>query len=516
MIDLVYSGSTSAFFELDNDSAYYAPESYRVFLNGAEKFTCEANTFSLFDLTPNTDYNLSIIFASGETEELSFTTENETACVNVKGFGAVGDGVTDDTRAIQSAINFTPKGGRLFFPAGTYLTYPIALRSDITIELTENAVLLGSTDRQGYPIMPGTDGGVVFGAFEGDEKPCYQSLITAQYAENISIVGRGRVDGQAQNSDWWQDFKSFPAARPRVFFANRCKNIVLHGVTFANSPSWHLHPFFCDNVSMYDLYITAPKVSPNTDAIDPESCNVVDIIGCRFAVGDDCVAIKSGKIDLGVRYNVPANHHEIRNCLMEHGHGAMVLGSESASGVRNLSVTRCYFRDTDRGLRIKTRRGRGKNSIITNVLFDNIVMEGVLTPLVINMWYNCVDPDRFSEYVWSREHLPVDDRTPHLGNFTFKNMTCTGAEVAAAYIDGLPESPIDRVELENISISFKEDARPGIPAMENFAEERCRFGLYLENVREVSVKNVSLEGVIGEGLIAPHSEKVETENFEVR
>ena len=110
----------------------------------------------------------------------------------------------------------------------------------------------------------------------------------------------------------------------------------------------------------------------------------------------------------------------------------------------------------------------------------------------------------------------MDDRTPVMGSFTFKNMVCTGAEVAAAYVDGLTESPIDSVELENISVEFSESARPGVPAMQNFAEERCRLGFYLDNVRSISLKNVTLTGAVGDGLIANNYETVKTENFEVK
>ena len=141
-------------------------------------------------------------------------------------------------------------------------------------------------------------------------------------------------------------------------------------------------------------------------------------------------------------------------------------------------------------------------------------MEGVLTPIVINLWYNCCDPDRYTEYVWSREHLPVDDRTPHMGTFCFRNMVCTDAEAAACYIDGLPESPIEKVILENISVSFAENAEPHVPAMQNFAQERCKLGLYLDNVKEIEVRNVKMHGQVGEMLIADHYDRITTEGFE--
>ena len=517
MLRILYSGATSACFELVNEAPYYAPEAFSVFLDGREQLKSESNVFSLFGLRPETDYALEVR-AAHTRESLAFRTAFESCALNVRDFGAAGDGRSDDTRAIQTAIDYLPKNGRLFFPAGIYLYRPLSLKSHITLELDRDATLLGWAKREDYPIVPGMlhalDGQeVYFGGFEGNAVPMYQSLITAQYAEDIRIVGPGTVDGNAQKTDFWTNFKNFPTSRPRLMFFNRCEDVILHGVHACNSPSWQLHPHYSKKIGIYDVFISAPKDSPNTDAIDPESCDGVEIIGCRFAVGDDCIAIKSSKIELGMKLNVPADHHTIRNCLMDHGHGAVTLGSEIGAGVRNLSVSQCWFRGTDRGLRIKSRRGRGKNCRIDEVSFDNIRMEGVLTPIAINLWYNCCDPDRESEYVWSREHLPVDDRTPRMGRFRFRNLQCTDAEVAACYIDGLPEAPIEEVRLENISVSFAENARPGVPIMENFAKKRCRLGLYLDNVRRIRVENVRLEGVEGEKLITDHCEELRVEGL---
>ena len=492
MIKILYLGSSSVCMELQNDNPYYAPEEYTVSMGGRPILRRNTNVFSLFELTPDTEYTV-VVEHQGQEEEISFKTRTETCCVSVKDFGAVGDGVHEDTAAIQAAVNFVPEGGRIYFPAGTYLTLPIALRSHITLELSEKAVLLGSTERERYPILaevardPFTGQETPLSSFEGNEVPAYMSLLHGAYARDITVVGLGRIDGNGQNGDWWKDFENFPALRPRAVFLNRCENVTFHGVTVANSASWHMHPFFSKNIGMYDMYIEAPKNSPNTDAIDPESCDQVEIIGCRFSVGDDCIAIKSNKIEMARKYKTPADHHTIRNCLMDFGHGALTLGSELAGGIRNVSIT--------------------------NVEFDNIRMDGVLTPIVINLWYNCCDPDRFTEYVWSREHLPVDDRTPHMGTFCFRNMECTDAEAAACYIDGLPESPIDKVILENISISFAENAQPHVPAMQNFAKERCKLGLYLDNVKEIEIRNVKMKGQDGEMVIADHYEKLITEGL---
>lgn len=503
MINLLYAGAVSACFELENNSPYYCDKEYTVVLNGEELFSANTNVFSLFSLKPDTEYTVSVL-----GQELKFRTAAEACAVSVLDFGAVGDGVHDDTQSIQTAINCLPAGGRLFFPDGTYSIAPINLKSHITLELSENAVLLGVTEEERYPVIPGalkdieTGGDVVFGAWEGDAVKMHQALICAEYAEDIHIVGRGTVDGNAQNSSWWVNVKERVIARPRLLFFNRCKNVTVHGITAQNAASWQLHPYFSTNMRFLDAAVNAPKDSPNTDALDPEACDYVDIIGCRFSVGDDCIAIKSGKIEIGRKYKKPADHHTIRNCLMQFGHGAVTLGSEMAGGVKNLTVNRCIFNRTDRGLRIKTRRGRGKDAVIDGVLFENIRMDEVLTPIVINMWYNCCDPDRFSEYNTTREKLPVDDRTPYLGKFTFRDMVCENCHVAACYCDGLPERPIEEITVENIRFTYSADAKPGVPAMRNNAEKMCRAGMYFDNVNKLTVKNIDISGNDGEPLTA--------------
>ena len=513
MFHAIYVGSTSACFELDNRVPFFSPSPYRVMLDGTEALSGTENVFSLFDLTPNRDYEVAVQMDGGESR-VTIHTSPEACAVSVRAFGAVGDGVTDDTAALQRAIQVLPEGGRLVVPEGTYLTGPLLLKSHMTLELKAGATLLGRTEKSAYPVLPATaedlGGGspVHFGAFEGLARDMYASLITAEYARDIAIVGPGTLDGNAQNADWWQTFHDDPVARPRMVFMNRCEGVTLHGVTVCNSPSWHLHPYYCKDVSFLNVSVSAPKDSPNTDALDPECCDGVDIIGCRFSVGDDCIAIKSGKLELYRMCPAAAVNHTIRNCLMSFGHGAVTLGSEISGGIRELSVSQCLFRQTDRGLRIKTRRGRGKSCDIDEIAFDDIRMEGVVTPIVMNMWYRCVDPDGDSEYVQGRDPLPVDERTPRLGRFRFSNMECLDAQAAACYCDGLPEMPIDEVTFENVRVAFAEDAKPAVPSMFTNAPKRCRLGLYFENVRKVNLNNVTVEGHVGEAVVAKNVDEI--------
>lgn len=505
MIKLIFISSTSACFEWQNTRPYYTERNYEVILNGVSQFVANTNVFSLFNLKPATQY---VVEINDTAIKLQFETPAETCCFDVADFGAKGDGVTDDTRAIQNAIHCLPKRGRLLFKKGTYLVSPICLKSEITVELCADATLIGRTERDCYPLIPGEIKDVEtgemhqVGAWEGEPTTMHQSLVFGEHLHDVYVVGQGTIDGNAQNSDWWVDVKNQPYGRPRLVFLNRCTNIYFHGITGKNSASWQFHPYFCQNINFYGVSVLAPKDSPNTDAIDPESCDNVHIVGCRFSVGDDCIGIKSCKMYLGQKYKTPANHHTIRNCYMRYGHGAITLGSENAGGVQNLTVNRCIFDSTDRGLRIKTRRGRGKYAIIDGITFENIYMNHVLTPIVINMWYNCCDPDRYSEYNTTREKLPVDDRTPHLGRFHFKDMVCENCHVAACYCDGLPEQPIDEIVIENIKFSYSHNAtHGGVPAMQNNPKVLCRAGMYFDNVSKLRIRNVELEGVKGDAVV---------------
>lgn len=505
-LKVITKSCRSITLELNNEDAYFSKELYNVYLNG----NCvleggQKNVFSLYDLLPNTEYVVKVERLNrGDISEEVFTTDNETVQLSVKKFGAIGDGEVEDTAALQAVIMACPDGGSVHIPRGKYLIGPLFLRSNITIELAEGAVILGLTDRNKYPILPGYTVAAneideyYLGSWEGNPLDTMASLITGINVENIKIIGKGTLDGNAQNGDWWQDPKTKKRAwRPRMVFLNNCKNVVIQGVTVQNSPSWTMHPYFSDHLKFIDMQIVNPSNSPNTDGIDPESCNDIEIIGTKISVGDDCIAIKSGKLFMGKKFKKPSENFEIRNCLMERGHGAVVLGSEIAGGVRAVHVSKCIFQQTDRGLRIKTRRGRGKDSIVDNITFENIQMDDVYTPFVINMFYYC-DPDGKSEYVWSKEALPLDDWTPRIGSLTFKDIEARGCEVAASYFYGLPEQPIESVTIQNVKFGFKEEAESGVPAMMSFVTPMSKQGIIAHYVNKLVLDNVTIDGYVGE------------------
>ena len=503
MFKKLFVSATSACFELKNKNPY------SVILNGVKQSDVrDTNVFSLFGLNPDTEYTVETTLGG----KIVFTTLPETAVVDAKALGAKGDGKSDDTYYVQMAIDSCPEGGRVLLTDGIYSVRPLVLKSGITIELEKDAVLLGDIKEENYPFVPARKlrGGKeeIIASWEGEPFACHQSFISAYGQKNIRIIGEGVIDGNAQNSTWWATPKGRKVARPRLVFLNKCADVVFHGVTCRNSASWNLHPFFSRNLKFYDLKIKNPYTAPNTDGLDPESCDKVDIVGCTFSVGDDCCAIKSGKKYMGMTYKTPANRHTLRNNLFCDGHGAIVLGSEMSGGVTNLKVSQCVFRHTDRGLRIKTRRGRGKYGIIDGVCFENIKMENVITPLVINMYYFC-DPDGHTEYVRSRDRsIKPDDGTPYLGKFLFKDIDCVDCECMAAYFDGLVEQPVKEIVLENVSFSYKNDAKPFLPAMLENVREYCKEGLYVDNVESLTLKNVTFDGVVGEKIIAKNVKNI--------
>ncbi len=500
----VMNTARNAVIEIQDGGRYFTKKPYRVFVNGAEALTTERTVTSLYNLQPDTLQNVEVFDGTEKIGEVSFKTDYEYVTLDVTRFGAKGDGVQDDTHFIQAAVLACPDKGRVLVPAGTYRITSLFLKSHIRLELAEGAELKAFTDKEKFPIFPGViesyDESDYYnlGSWEGNPLPMYTGIICGVDAEDVVIYGQGKINGNASKEDWWKNAKGYrDVFRPRLFFINRCKNVTLQGVTCCSSPAWTLHPYFSDDLRFIDVNIQNPSDSPNTDGLDPESCKNVEILGVRFSLGDDCIAVKSGKIYMGKKYKTPSENIHIRQCLMENGHGAVTLGSEMAGGIVNLTVEDCIFRHTDRGLRIKTRRGRGKDAILSNITFRNLTLDHVMTPLVVNSFYFC-DPDGKTSYVQSRDAYPVDDRTPSIKKMVFENMECTNCHVAAAFFDGLPEQKIDEIVMKNINISYAENPKFDVPAMSEGVPKSSKRGLFARNVAKLTLENVNIAGQEGE------------------
>ncbi len=506
-IELLMKSARNAVLKLADGGIYYTKQPYRLALNGESMGETDKVVTSLYGLKPDTEYELEAVAADDTVKEtFRFRTDREFVTLNVKEFGAKGDGVSDDTKYIQAAILACPKDSRVLVPAGTYRITSLFLKSHIRIELEKGAELRAITERSAYPKFPGliesydeTDE-YYLGTWEGNPLPMFTAIITGIDVEDVILYGEGTINGNASAENWWKNPKVMVGAfRPRMFFVNHCKDIILQGVKFCNSPSWTLHPFFSKKLGFYDLKIENPSVSPNTDGLDPESCKDVEVAGVRFSLGDDCIAVKSGKIYMGRKHKTPSENIHIYQCLMENGHGAVTIGSEMAGGVKDLTVEDCLFSHTDRGLRIKTRRGRGEDAVLDKITFRRIDMEHVMTPFVVNCFYFC-DPDGKTEYVQSREWMPVDQRTPYIKRLCFEDINAKNCHVAAAYFDGLPEQKIEEIKMKNIRVSYAENPKCDVPSMSEGVEPCSLKGIYANNVKRLCLENVEVTGAQGEPL----------------
>lgn len=504
-LELMFVSGRSATVQLEDGGLYETKKPYRLTLNGKDAGCMDTVVKSLYGLWPDKAYTLSAYDGETCVAEVAFRTEEESFSLNVRRFGAVGDGEHDDTAAIQTAIYSCPPKGRVLIPAGRYRIKPLLLKSHIRLEIARGARLELERDRSLFPILPGATEStdethdLYLGSWEGNPLDMYAALLTGIDVEDLLIYGEGVCDGMAPESDWWVNPKVRRGAwRGRLLFLCRCKDVVVQGVTFRNSPAWNLHPFFSQNLRFLNITVNAPANSPNTDGFDPESCKDILLAGAHFSLGDDCIALKSGKLYMGAKYATPCENIDVVHCLMENGHGGVTVGSEVAGGAKNVRIRDCLMRHTDRGLRVKTRRGRGKDGVLDGIVFDNVMMDTVGTPFVVNCLYFC-DPDGHSEYVQSQEALPVDERTPRVGRIAFKNVTATGVS-CAGYFLGLPEQPIEEVLMEDVSIQCAEDAKPMQPAMADCVPHITRAGVVASDVAKMILKNVIITGYEGERL----------------
>jgi polygalacturonase len=423
---------------------------------------------------------------------------------NVNDYGIQSDSTVLITQNINGLINkvHSNGGGTIYFPPGTYLTGPIKLLSNITIYLEAGTKLKFSDNFDHYLPMVET-------RYEGVDIKSFHPLIYAYKAKNIAIVGSGVIDGQGRK--WWLEYFhleevypnelsdyqkeflkvnkgmlmpdnplkfEFGFCRPPLFQPMYCEDVRLEGVTFQNSPFWTINPEFCNNVTIQGVKVLNPD-GPNTDGINPESCKNVHISDCHISVGDDCITIKSGKDEPGRTKAAPAENYTITNCTMLTGHGGVVIGSEMSGDVRNIVISNCIFDGTDRGIRIKSTRGRG--GVVENIRVSNIIMRDIrLEAVKLNLFYSKTKPE------------PVSERTPQFRNIHCSNISGNAKQAIA--IIGLPEMPVKEVSFTDINI----ESETGISVSES------------ENI---SFVHVSVKNKTGEALKIENSSIVEIDGF---
>ncbi len=420
--------------------------------------------------------------------------------VSLLDFGGVPDGITLNTEAFAKAIDglAAKGGGTLRVPTGIWYTGPIVFKSNINLHLDKGALILFSNNKDLYPL--------VNTIFEGlDTKRC-QSPISGRNLQNIAITGEGSINGSGEawrplkkgkvteskwksvvqsggvlkrNDYWfpsqgalkgdsmsnmnvpdknltdeeWIEIKDF--LRPVMVSFIECKNVLLEGVLFENSPAWNIHPLMCENVIVDNIFVRNPGYSQNGDGLDLESCVNSIIVNSTFDVGDDAICIKSGKDEDGRRRNRPTVNVVIDNCKVFQGHGGFVVGSEMSGGVKNISVANCQFLGTDVGLRFKSCRGRG--GVVENIYIRDINMFNITTDsFLFDLYYGGKSASESledgDEPPMDTKVPPVDETTPAFRNIYVKNLTSRNAR-RAMFFNGIPEMKIKNINVENVTIS---------------------------------------------------------------
>lgn len=432
--------------------------------------------------------------------------------INLISFGGKSDGKTSNTQIIKKAIDelTSDGGGTLYFPAGTYLTGPIKLESNITIDIESGATILFSGEYEEYTPF-------VEMRYEGVVMKSFHPLFYAYEKENITIKGRGKIDGNG--AYWWHvawamdgiekyapllkrvaplqelwdkenpnlkieeqsDWKRTLAKkffRPPFIQMYKSKNILIEGITIENSPFWTINPEFCENITIKGVSIFNPY-SPNTDGINPSSCKDVHISDCHISVGDDCITLKSGRDLQGREYATPCENVTITNCTMLAGHGGVVIGSEMSGDVRKITISNCIFDGTDRGIRIKSTRGRG--GIVEEIRVSNVVMKNIKKEAItLNLFYSNVPAE------------PLSERTPIFRNIHFSNLT--GSDVnAACTIWGIDEAPISNITFSDINIDAK-------------------TGFDIDKSKNLTFSNVQVNATLSPSFTIKNSENIQMNN----
>jgi len=396
--------------------------------------------------------------------------------------GAVGDGSTDNTNAIQSAINACAKVGggvvRLYVEdgKGTYLTGPITLASHVRLHIDKGATLLGTTDHTKYHV-----------AFLNYPYHTNEALVSAYRAIDTGIMGPGTIDGQGGvpalggGPSWWKlaqpsgatisgttwyaaPYADIPTSngvpRPWLVEFYECDNVAVNHITLTNAPMWNLVFRYSNHitVSEYTATVTPDPSIAHTDGIDLVGSSYATLMFMNIASGGDSVAFKSG-LPLNVPIaddpneaglpQLPTHDVQVLNSTFTNGNG-IVIGSEAVNGVYNVVARNIVENNTGYGLLITSSRARGSHATgVYNIMAQNLTLTGVRQPLVISAYESAVggagesldDPPR-----------PITARTPNIHDIAISGLTATDAK-AESVIVGLPESCIRDVNLDNVRIA---------------------------------------------------------------
>ncbi|MEO6521953.1 MAG: glycoside hydrolase family 28 protein [Mucilaginibacter sp.] len=380
--------------------------------------------------------------------------------LNVCDFGAIGDGKTKDTAAIQQTIDRCGVlgGGTVILPEGNYLTGSVQLRSNVTLHLAQNAVITGSPELKDYPVMQVR--------WEGKWIPGYAGLIYAVGARNIGISGPGKIAGSPLVGG--RPNAENPLRRPALIEPIDCTGVNFDGFSTEYHLMWSIHLTYCDDVHIKNLHIRS--TGGNGDGIDVDSCRRVIIEGCDIATGDDCISLKSGRGMEGYTLLRTTEDVRISNCTFADSIFACIgIGSETSGGIRNVHIENCKFTAAKTfALYIKSRVGRG--AFVEDITVNNIEVSGMGGGLL-----------RFNlsgSGLQDQVPVPGDEGIPTTRNFSFTNIKVTDVPVL---VDGTgihPNKPLVGFTLSNVSGT-------------------CAKGITLANIKNANISNINVSGYSG-------------------
>ena len=383
------------------------------------------------------------------------------------GMGAIGDGETLSTPAIQRAIDQLAQhgGGTVVIPLGRFLTGAIFLKPRVNLHLESDAVLLGSTNIADYPAMPTR--------IEGHTQIWRPALVNADQCDHLRITGSGRIQGGGKT--FWEAFWSRYAAdkktknldvdRPRNLFIQNSKDVLVSGISLRDSGFWNLHLYRCQDVTVEKMDIRTPLRAPSTDGIDVDSCQRVTIRGCYISVDDDNIALKGtkGPFADADKDSPPVEHIRISDCTFGLGYGALTLGSE-ACRVRDVVMENCRMEGPEKNClaRLKLRPDTAQQ--YEDIHFRNIFLQSKGTFVSIEHWLQYFD----------LKGQPAP--TQRVENVTFENIT--GSTTRFGKIAGPTNSIIHNITMKNITLAITDT------------------NVVLRNVSQFRAENIQLNGVL--------------------
>lgn len=372
----------------DKPDVATVPTDYEILSDDRVLGSTTKTHFTLKVLTPEHRYQVSIRARNAgglemlHSDQLELRTPAKEPVLSVVDYGAKGDGQTNNTRAIQAAIDACPRHGVVVVPQGVFVSGALFLKSDMTLHIAAGDVLQGSRELVDYEPF-------ILNRFEGWEMKTYASLLNAGTMDhngpftvrNLSIRGEGKITGGGDALGKAMIAAHGLRSRGRLICLMNCSGVEIQGLTIEESPCWTLHYIYCENVSLHDL--TIASAVRNGDGIDPDSSTNSYIFNCSLSTGDDCIAIKSGKNPEGNIVNRPTENIRIVDCRFTRGHG-ISIGSEMSGGVRNVLVQDCVAGALLHGLQIKATKDRG--NVVENVVVRDCQLQkiSILTSLNYN------------------------------------------------------------------------------------------------------------------------------------